>query len=372
MKILEVTSCFPPSKGGVEKCVYELSTRFAKLGHDVTVATSTRGKKPQPHSEEIDGVKVLRFRERRHIFEAPIIPRISLKALTEDYDVIHVHGMSPTITDLSILFARMRGKPIVLTYHNDAESQAWGPIARLAAFVYASLVSFVIGTCNVIVSSTRSYAATSVALRRSMDKLRVIPMGVDSIKYENVQPRDSIRATRKLLFVGQLKEYKGVDVLLDAISILKSNGEQVEIDIVGTGPELQKLKQKAQSLGIESNAHFLGNVPDSELLELYSTCDSLVLPSLNRREAFGIVLLEAMAAGRPVIASNIPGVNEVATKGGGHLATPNDPHSLALNISNSLSNKSPPEKLRKVAQDHSWDKMASEYEAIFSELVNRV
>ncbi|MGI0090770.1 MAG: glycosyltransferase, partial [Nitrososphaerales archaeon] len=99
MKILEVTSCFPPSHGGVERCVYELSTRFVRDGHEVTVATSTRGKKPEPHSEKMDGVTIVRFPEKYHLFEAPLIPRISLMVLTEDYDILHVHGMSPTITD---------------------------------------------------------------------------------------------------------------------------------------------------------------------------------------------------------------------------------------------------------------------------------
>lgn len=336
----------------------------------MTVATSTRGKKAEPQSEEIDGITVFRFPERYHIFEAPLIPKVAMMALTQDYDLLHVHGMSPTITDLSILYASMRGKPIVLTYHNDAESHSWGPIARLAAFAYASLVSFVIRKANVVVSSTHSYADTSVALKLSLKKVQVIPMGVDSSKYDQAELDINDSASHNLLFVGQLKEYKGVNVLLDAISMINSTGNRVNLNIVGTGPELENLKRKAKTLGIENSAHFLGNVSDKELLRLYSTCDSVVLPSLNRREAFGIVLLEAMAAGKNVVASDIPGVNEVATKAGGLLAKPNDAKSLANSITKSFSRKNHFAMIRQVAQDHSWDKLAAKYDAIFHELID--
>ncbi|MDG7001924.1 MAG: glycosyltransferase family 4 protein, partial [Nitrososphaerota archaeon] len=164
-------------------------------------------------------------------------------------------------------------------------------------------------------------------------------------------------------------EYKGVNVLLDAISIINSSGNKVNLTIVGTGPELENLKRKSRTLGIEGSTRFLGNVSDKELLRLYSTCDSVVLPSLNRREAFGIVLLEAMAAGKNVVASDIPGVNEIAAKGGGFLAKPNDARSLANSIMNSLSKKDRFAVVRKVAQDHSWDKLAAKYETIFHELI---
>lgn len=378
LKILEVSSCYPPSHGGVERCVYELSTRFIRDGHQVKVATSTRGKKPEPHTEKIDDVTVVRFTEKYHLFEAPLIPRISLMALTEDYDVLHVHGMSPSITDLSILFARVRGKPVVLTYHNDAESYEWGGLAKLAAYIYGSLVSFLIREASVVVSSTRSYAETSIALKYSMDKLKIIPMGVDHTKYSGLEqtdvleePAQEMMRERNLLFVGQLKEYKGVGVLLEALYLLRAEGHPVNVDIVGTGTELESLRKKAKELGVEENARFRGKVSDAELRRLYETCDSLVLPSVGRREAFGIVLLEAMAAGRTVVASDIPGVNEVASKARGYLARPNDARSLADSIHSSFRSRRDPNEIRRVAAEHSWDKLASQYEAIFEDLVKK-
>src|SRR5579875_180720 len=371
LKILEICSCFPPSKGGVERCVYELSTRFAERNHKVVVATSSRGKKAKFHKERIDKLDVIRFPERFHIFEAPILPTLSMTALFADYDVLHVHGMSPTITDLSIFFAKLRGKPVVLTYHNDAESDRWGRIAKVAAFVYSTLASAVIRRADVIVSSTRSYAETSPALKPSLDRLKVIPMGVDAEKYEQLDLTEKDDSEHDLLFVGQLKDYKGVEVLLEAIYYLRLEGHNVKLKVVGTVPESGNLRRQARLLGLEQDVLFLGNVSDTELMELYATCDSLVLPSLNRREAFGIVLLEAIAAGRNVVASDIPGVNEVASLGGGYLARPNDAQSLANSILSSLQNKRHPESIRMVAKELSWDKLAAKYLSIFEELVTK-
>ena len=358
----------------MERCVYELSTRFAERNHEVVVATSSRGKKAKFHREKIDKLDVIRFPERFHIFEAPILPTLAITALTADYDVLHVHGMSPSITDLSMFFARLRKKPVVLTYHNDAESESWGRIARLAAFFYSTVARGFMRCADVIVSSTRSYAETSPALKHSLHKLRVIPMGVDAEKYGQVnslaeKDEKPDTAEHNLLFVGQLKDYKGVAVLLEAIYLLRSEGHGVNLKIVGTGPEAGNLRKQARLLGLERHVMFLGNVPDHELMGLYASSDSVVLPSVNRREAFGIVLLEAIAAGRNVVASDIPGVNEVASLAGGFLARPNDAQSLASSILSSLRNGRHPETLRMAAKELSWDKLATKYESIFMELV---
>ena len=375
MKILEVSSCFPPSRGGVERCVHELSTRFAEHGHEVTVVTSTRGKSPKYHSEILDGLRVIRYPERYHLFEAPLVPMIATSALTMDYDVIHIHGMSPTITDFSILLARLRRKPIVVTYHNDAETEQMGRITKLAAFVYSSLAAHILCRADVVVSSTRSYAHTSPSLRYCLGKLRVIPMGVDAKKYERIHEvaGEGVidEESSNILFVGQLKDYKGVEVLLEALYLLRSEGHLVKANIVGTGPQLENLKKQTVLLGMNNAVTFWGNIHEDQLLRLYAKCDTFVLPSLNRREAFGIVLLEAMAAGRTVVASDIPGVNEVALKGNGYLAPPNDAESLARSILESIRNKRHPDLMRKVAQDHTWDKLAFRYESIFESLLER-
>ena len=235
--------------------------------------------------------------------------------------------------------------------------------------MYSSIVAPLIQTTDVLVCSTRSYAETSPALRYALNKLRVIPMGVDFEKYSKIESIENIDSEYNLLFVGQLKEYKGVEVLLKALFILGAEGIPISLNIVGTGPELPKLRNNAKLLGIEERVHFLENISDQDLMKIYSRCDLVVLPSLNRREAFGIVMLEAMAAGKSVVASNIPGLDEVASMGGGLLAKPKDASSLAASILQSLRNKKKPEAVRDSVKHFTWDNLALQYEKIFNSLV---
>ncbi|HEV2390628.1 MAG TPA: glycosyltransferase family 4 protein, partial [Nitrososphaerales archaeon] len=158
MKILELCSAFPPSRGGVEMVVSELSTRLAERGHSVTVVTSTRGGDSSYKEEFVGNVRVIRLPERFHLFEAPLIPQIAMRALYFDYDILHVHGMSPSITDAGVVMAKLRGKPVVVTYHNDAESTVEWPIAKFAAKAYARFAVPILGMADSVVCTTKSYA----------------------------------------------------------------------------------------------------------------------------------------------------------------------------------------------------------------------
>jgi glycosyltransferase involved in cell wall biosynthesis len=337
LKVLVIVSCFPPSKGGVEKTSYDLAMGLADEGNEVTVVTTSRGKEPGRYEERMGPLRVIRYPETRFVFDAPIVPRIAMAALTADYDVLHVHGMTPSITDLAIMFAKYRGKPVVLTYHNDAQETFPSPLARLAARVYSMLAIPIVGLADVIVTSTYSYAATSPVLKHLLGRVTVVPWGTDSSRFEQKEPFERDSAERHVLFVGQLKKYKGVEVLLDAVARLKTAGYPVVADIVGTGPQGESLKSYAARLNLDGSARFWGAI-DEELLPLfYLGCDVVALPSLDRREAFGLVLLEAFAAGKPVVTTNIPGVSEAASRGVSYLAEPNDPDSLADCIKRALA-----------------------------------
>jgi len=371
MRILEISSCFPPSRGGVETFVHKLTSSLADRGHEVTVVTSSRGMKPEASYERRGGVKVIRFPERLHIFEAPIIPKIAMAVLRMEFDVVHVNGMNPTITDLAVILARLRGKPVVVTYHNDAETHIWGRLGKIANYFYAFVAGLALSLATVIICTTESYASTSRSLRLSGQTLKVIPLGVDMDRFRHIDPDGPDVDPKKILFVGQLKEYKGVHVLLDAVASLHREGHQVKLDVVGTGPELGRLMEKVGDLSLDAHVSFKGNVDEQGLLDHYSNCKALVLPSLNRREAFGFVLLDALAAGKPVVASELPGVKEVVAMGGGYLAKPNDPDSLASSILQALNSSDGAEKYRSAAQSLSWTETADEYESVFRMLAAR-
>jgi glycosyltransferase involved in cell wall biosynthesis len=369
LKILELSSAFPPSRGGVEMTVSELSKRLAERGHEVTVVTSTRGGRARYSDGFVGRIRVIRLPERLHIFEAPIIPQIAYRALFLDYDILHVHGMSPTISDLGILVGKIRRKPVVLTYHNDAEStMEWG-IAKAAARVYARLCVPIVAMADSIVCATDSYGATSLVLKHFRGRTEVIPLGVDVARFANTGSRRSSAERKEVLFVGQLKEYKGIEFLIEAIAKLRRNGTEVGLSIAGDGPSLPRLKVIARSLGIADSVRFLGNLANAELVDSYDSCDLVVLPSISRREAFGLVQLEATAAGKAVVASDIPGVSDVTRKVGGYLAKPSDADSLALQIARALGVGHDPVKLREAAATMSWEKVTTEYEELFQTLL---
>ena len=369
MKILEISSAFPPSRGGVEMTVSELSNRLAEMGHEVTVITSTRGGESRYSDEFVGKVRVIRLPERLHIFEAPILPQIAFRALFSDFDLLHVHGMSPTITDLGILVGKVRRKPVVLTYHNDAESTLeWG-VATAAARVYARLCVPIVGIADSIVCATNSYGTSSPVLKHFRGRMEVIPLGVDVTRFSKSRSRLGSEGRKEVLFVGQLKDYKGVNFLIEAIAKLRRNGADVVLSIAGDGPSFPRLKAMVEALDIEDSVRFLGNLNNTDLADSYDSCDLVVLPSISRREAFGLVQLEASAAGKAVVASDIPGVSDVTKKVGGYLAKPSDADSLAIQIARALGVKQDPERFREAAAAMSWDKVTLEYEELFRTLL---
>jgi len=349
--------------------VGELSARLADRGHNVTVVTSTRGKEAKFTDEFVGKVRVMRVPERIHLFEAPLIPQIPLRALFLDFDVLHVHGMSPTITDLGIIVGKLKRKPVVLTYHNDAESTLeWG-IAKFAANAYARFSVPILQMADSVVCSTRSYAASSLALEHFRGRFEVIPLGVDARRFAKTGLRPPSIGRREVLFVGQLKEYKGVSFLIEAVARLRRKGTDVTLTVVGDGPSYRRLRALAEILGIGDHVRFAGNVDESKLVDYYEACDLVVLPSISRREAFGLVQLEASAAGKAVVASDIPGVGDVTRLVGGFLAKPSDADSLALQIERALLVTHDGTKLKETAASMNWDVVTTEYEELFQSLL---
>jgi glycosyltransferase involved in cell wall biosynthesis len=371
LKILEVCSAYPPSRGGVERFVQELSRGLVQQGHQVTVLTSSRGMESKP-SDRVgpDGIRVIRYPEHFHLFEAPLIPSVSFRILGMDFDVLHVHGMSPTITDLSVLMGKIKRKPVVVTYHNDAETTMDWNIADAAAAGYAWLSVGVLGLANTVVCSTRSYAESSPVLSRIPGRFVVVPLGVESGRFSGRATQSAGETKGKLvLFVGQLKDYKGVDVLIRAIAKLRAEGNDISLRVVGEGPRLVNYRRTADGLRLNGGVKFLGNVDDEALIDLYSQCDLFVLPSTSRREAFGLVQLEAVAAGKRVVGSDIPGAGEVTRMIDGFLVKPNDHVALAQEILRAVSMPHDREMLQEKARFLSWTKVVSSYDKIFESLV---
>ena len=224
------------------------------------------------------------------------------------YDVINLHGPAPTFTDAFLTLHRSTGKdrcPLVYTHHFDIEFERMGWFFDLYNKAHRRLAQ----EATRIVVSTPSYAAL-MQLASSDTPVDLVPWGVDVEAFQaparNLRSRDE---PLRVLFLGQMRPYKGVETLLEAAA-----GSGFALTLVGSGPH--EVRYRALARKIVSDAVFPGPVDDAQLRALYERHDVIVLPSVSRLEAFGLVLLEGMAAGCVPVASDLPGVRDVASPSG--------------------------------------------------------
>jgi rhamnosyl/mannosyltransferase len=173
------------------------------------------------------------------------------------------------------------------------------------------MTRLVIRRAAAVVVPSRAHLALSTELQGYESKVEVIPFGIDQTRWQVVPPPPP-GATPRAIFIGRLVAYKGLDVLLRALEQVP----ELRLDIVGSGPEGPRLRTLAQALAVTDRVRWYGEYPDDDLPRRMADADFLVLPSVTVEEMFGLVVLEAMAAGRPVITTAVPSaVREVNVPG---------------------------------------------------------
>ena len=371
---------FYPFTGGVEVFSYELTRRLAKMGYDIQVLTTDF--ESRPGSDIIEGIKVQRYRILFFAFRTPVIPHIPLKILFRKFDLIHVISTYPTFTDIALLTGKALNKPVVVTHQLDGGAEGWLGRA-ITKFYHRTVASPLIHLADRVVSTSHSYASTSPILSPILDRVKVIPNAVDetifhpSVDGSRVAAEYGLENSRNLLFVGRLVPYKGIEYLLSALKILHNEFADIHLLIVGDGELKEKLTHQADKLGITRQVNFVGHIPNSRLPAFYVNSELAVLPSISRLEAFGITLIEAMACGKPVVASSIPGVKEVVHEGAtGFLVPPKDPTALARAISRIIRKKNLAEKMgrrarKRVEEKYTWKRVASSYDRLYSDLLDQ-
>jgi len=372
-KVLIICSCFPPSRGGVERFVFGL-IKSLQSEFKFEVSTTSRGLPKDRRREIYRNVEVVRSPERLHFLEAPLTPEIAFKALTSRYDIAHIHGAFPIVAELAILISWLRRKKIVVTHHFDAISRHKSLIALALSKLYCLLAGAFMRLADAVVVTTASYGRTSPALRLTSTPVFVIPVGLstDGRKLEDDQEDNH---KRKILFVGQLKWYKGLETLLRAFSLLvKHDAHDVELTIVGSGPEEGRVRLLSDALALNGKVRFVEHCSDEYLHSLYADSTIFVLPSISRREAFGTVLLEAMQHGKPVVATDIPGVCEVAPLGG-VIVPPQNSTELYLAMKELLDNEAKRRELAAKAQmhikRHDWNNIARKYSLLYRYVLSK-
>ena len=375
MRIAQVSPWFSPHFGGVESHVRSLSRELARRGHEVTVVTSQHDRTLSAE-ETVDGFRVVRVRPRFIFMQTPITPRMrgSLRALSAD--VVHAHSPPPLASHYAGAVASERGIPYVVTYHCDVElPSAFGSVVE--SIYRRSLGADTLRNANQVIVTTRTYAATSRAIWRYNPS--VIPNAVDHRRFRPDVDGSAVRAKLRIppevpivLLVGRIVPHKGVEHFVEAARYVPD----ARFLVAGGGSSLDAMKRLALSMGVEDRVRFLGRISDDRLPEVYAACDVFVLPSVSRLEAFGIVALEAMSTGKPVIVADIPGVREIIEDGrDGLLADPVNPRDLAEKIRRLLSDPEGRQTMgargrEKVLESFSIERVTDRIEAVYRAILD--
>jgi glycosyltransferase involved in cell wall biosynthesis len=309
------------------------------------------------NEERMNGVRVVRVRNLVTLLNTPITPAMTKEIIKQNahkkFDVFHTHTPPPLASYLAAKAAKKTKTPLVLTYHCDMEIPVF--FGRAAVALYQkTLGRSVIKSADKIIVTTESYAQTSRDLWNLTD-VSVIPNAVDTQRFSPSIAGDEVRKTLHLedakvaLYVGRLVHHKGLEQF---IASAEHTPENVKHVIAGDGPLKEKLKALATEYKVDEKVLFVGKIPDEVLPRYYAACDVLVLPSVSRLEAFGIVALEAMACAKPVIVSDIPGVRELIIDGKeGFVARPLDANDLALKITALLSDEAKARRMGAAARE---------------------
>lgn len=328
MHVLHLGKYYAPHRGGMETILQEMAEGLLDGGCDVTLVTSASGVRAV--EETVHGPcsgragRLLRTPRLGLVNSQPVNPGLPALLRRElargGADLLHLHLPNPLAAAACLALRRdpsARRVPLAVWYHADITRQRLG--ARLVAPVVRACLREAAGICV----SSESLRDHSPVLAPFRAKVAVVPFGIAPAPWRSVEPRRD----GPFLFVGRLVGYKGVGVLLQAVAGVPG----ARLDIVGEGPLAAPLRAEAARLGLAGRVAFLGEMDGAGIARRLAGARALVLPSLDRSEAFGLVQLEAMAAGVAVICTDLPtGVAEVGVPHRTCLrVAPGDPAELA-------------------------------------------
>ena len=355
------------SAGGVESYVLNLSRSLADLGHDVNVICSDSARDMHPDHR----VSVMALMSPAKIANTNITPGLPLALLREDFDLLHTHLPTPWSSDWSAIASAAKGRPLVLTYHNDIVGEGFA--GHVAGLYNATALKLLLRRADKILVARPRHI--SPRLRPYMDKVNFVPVGVDAEAFHRRKAKE-VGDTFFLSVLDEFHRYKGLDVLLEALQAVKSEYPEVVLVVGGGGTLLDHYRNRAKALGLEKNVRFEGRIPSERLLDAYNGCKLFVLPSLSaEQEGFGIVPLEAMACSVPVVVTDIVGVAEdVKRSRAGVVVKPGDRQALARAITSILGDEKGAARMGTagrglVENKYSWKRVALQVEGIYREVI---
>jgi len=370
IRILQTPVRFYPYTGGVEIYVLNLSQELIKRGHSVKVVCANE---PKSDLTEIDGINVQRLNYIGKISNTNITLGLFFALLKENFDIIHTHFPSPWVADISMIISFLKRKPLILTYHNDAVTAGkMGVLTEVYNRVFLKLL--LKGSAKILVTQPE-YINRSKYLYKYKNKIEIIPNGIDTKIYfqKNIN-----KIPNQIFFLSILDKYhtyKGLDCLIKAIKIVRTKIPDIRLIVGGSGDMEKNYKFLAKKLELEKNIEFRGFIESNKLVDLYNQSELFVLPSTGIQEGFGIVLLEALACGTPVIATNIVGIaKEIKDNKCGIIIPYNDAKRLAQAIIRIIKNINLQKKMiikgKLLIQDkYDWNKIVKMVENIYLRVI---
>lgn len=338
LRVLHVGKFYAPQRGGIERHVQDLAEWQVAHGIDARVLVHQPAGRWRGVRARVGDVEVTRAGCIAAPLYAPISPGFPLQLAAalqrQQPQVLHLHLPNPSCFAL-LASPAARRIPWLIHWHADISPDAKDPRLHLAYRLYRPFEQAVLARAAAIVATSQPYLDASTALAPWRAKAHVVPLGLRPAPDGTAAGIDWPAGDGlRLLAVGRLSYYKGFDVLLDAMALLRDRlrGGLPRLLLVGDGEHAGRLREHAGRLALHDLIRFTGAVDDMALLAAYASADAFVLPSLDRSEAFGLVLLEAMRAGLPVIASRIAGsgvIDVVADGVNGELVPPGDAAALA-------------------------------------------
>lgn len=362
LRVLHVGKYYPPYHGGMETHLHALCTAI-RGDADVEVLVANDGR--DTVCEEVDGVPVTRLGTVARVASTPFTPGLTNAIRASRADIVHLHFPHPT----GVVAWLASGSPgrLVVTYHSDVVRQ------RVLGALFAPLLDRALARADAIVCTSPQYVASSTTLAPHRARCRVLPFGVPTAGLARADAGEVARlrerwGPRLVLAVGRLVPYKGFRYLVRAMRDVDAR-----LVIVGEGPERELLEREIADAGVGGRVTLVGSVPT--LAPWLHAADVFALPSVQRSEAFGLVQVEAMVCGKPVVNTALDsGVPYVSVDGEtGLTVPPRDSAALAAALQRLLDDAALRARLgaagqARAARLFSVDAMATETLALYDEL----
>jgi glycosyltransferase involved in cell wall biosynthesis len=352
MRILLALTYYRPHVSGLTIYVQRIAEELAAGNHQVTVVTS-RYSKSLPRSEVLNGVRVVRVPIAARISKGVVAPAtVKIAApLVREHDVVAVNlPCTPGEAVILPLLARWQGRPVTATYHCDVKLPP-GAINRLVDASVRSINFVCGGLVDGIVAYTTDYADHTPFLQRYRAKCHVIPPPVampspDAARVSDFRKRHIADGGRLIGFAARFAAEKGVEFMLRALPGIHREYPHARVlfageyqHVVGEQRHWRRMQPALEAAG--SHWRFLGALEPAEMATFFAACDVTVLPSINSTESFGLVQVESMLCGTPVVAADLPGVRvPVRTTGMGRIVPPADSTALAEAVCEVICNRS--------------------------------